>query len=83
MGMEIGLLGMFLLILAWVPEIIETIKKKGRGLNLQYLLLIIGGDILLLIYSVQIGDLIFTLLNIILLFMALVELYYVLPRKKK
>ena len=78
--MIIGLLGMALLVIAWVPEILETIRKKGKGLDLRYLLLVIGGNALLFIYSIQIGDLLFTALNLILLSMALIELYYMVRR---
>ncbi len=81
--MIIGLLGMALLIIAWVPEILETIKRKGRGLNLNFLLLVTGGDACLLVYSIQIGDWVFTVLNLMLLSMALIELYYVLRTPKR
>ncbi len=80
--MIIGLLGMILLVIAWIPEILETIKRKGRGLNKTFLLLVVSGDFLLLIYSIQIGDPIFTALNLVLLSLALLELYYVLRKKK-
>ena len=73
---------MALLVIAWVPEILETIRKRGKGLDLRYLLLVIGGNTFLLIYSIQIGDLLFTALNLILLLMALIELYYMARRPK-
>lgn len=80
--MIIGLIGMALLILAWIPEIMETLKKGGKGIEPHFAVMITLGDLFLLIYSYQIGDPIFISLNGILLVMALVELYFTVKKRK-
>lgn len=80
--MIIGLLGMIFLVIAWIPEIRDTIKKGGRGIEPKFGFFTALGDIFLLIYSYQIGDIIFFSLNLILLIMALTELNLSLKKRK-
>jgi lipid-A-disaccharide synthase-like uncharacterized protein len=81
--MIIGLIGMFFLILAWLPEIKDTIKKGGKGIDPRFGVLTVLGDVFLIIYSYQIADLVFFMLNSILLVMALTELILSLKKRAR
>ena len=62
--MIIGMVGMAFLVLAWIPEILDTVKKGGRGIDMRFGLMSLIGDVLLIAYSYQIGDRVFLALNI-------------------
>ena len=81
--MIIGLIGMFFLVIAWIPEIRDTIRKGGKGIDPKFGFLTALGDIFLLVYSYQIGDLVFFMLNTILLVMALTELGLSIKKRSK
>jgi MtN3 and saliva related transmembrane protein len=61
--MILGIIGMALIVLAWVPQTIENIKNKSTGLNLKFILLYLFGSTGLLLYSILIKDFIFIILN--------------------
>jgi MtN3 and saliva related transmembrane protein len=72
----LGLAGLVLLILAWVPQTADTVRRKHSGLVWQFDALYAAGSIVLAYYSLTIGDLVFTLLNSLAAYMALIGLYY-------
>lgn len=59
----LGILGLILIALAWIPETLEIIKKKRNNLNLKFNILYVLGSLALVIYAVSINDLVFILLN--------------------
>lgn len=85
--MIIGIIGMLLIVVSWIPEILETIKNKGKGINPAFLAILTAGNVCLLIYSIQIGDLLFITLNSVLLCTTLVEggieVHFMLQKKKR
>ncbi|NJE84606.1 hypothetical protein E3E23_01940 [Thermococcus sp. CX2] len=62
-GEIIGLLGMLLLVSSWLPQTIETVKKKHCPLNMKFIIIYVVAATLLTIYSYIIGDWIFFTLN--------------------
>jgi len=62
-GTWIGLLGMLLLVSAWVPQTIETIRTKKCPLNFRFVLIYVMAASLLTVYSYLIRDWIFLTLN--------------------
>lgn len=59
----LGVIGLVLIAIGWIPEIIEIIKTKKNNLNLKFNILYVLGSLALVIYAVSINDLVFILLN--------------------
>jgi MtN3 and saliva related transmembrane protein len=62
-GEIIGLLGMLLLVSSWLPQTVETLRKRHCPLNLEFIIIYVAAASLLTIYSYIIGDWIFFTLN--------------------
>jgi len=63
MSFWIGIIGMLLIVIAWIPQTIENIKNKSTGMNLKFIFLYLFGSTGLLVYSIIISDLVFMILN--------------------
>jgi len=72
----LGLAGLTLLVLAWIPQTVETVRRRHSGLVWQFDALYAAGSLVLAYYSLLINDLVFTLLNSLAAYMALIGLYY-------
>jgi len=72
----IGILGLILVAIGWIPQIIEIIKTKKNNLNLKFNLLYTFGSLALTIYAVYIFDIVFIVLNGIAFLMSSVGLLY-------
>jgi len=72
----LGILGLILIAIGWVPQTIQTIKQKKNHLNLKFNLLYTFGSLSLVVYAIYISDKIFILLNGIAFFMSGVGLFY-------
>ena len=59
----IGLIGLISLAACWVPQTLQTIREKECKVNMQFLILNFIGSIMLMIYSLMLGDVIFSILN--------------------
>lgn len=82
--MWIGLIGAVLILLAWLPETYRTMKSKNiEALDVKFLIIYIIGSALLAVYSIQINDMPFTILNSTIALITLVELDIVLRKKSK
>ena len=81
--MILGLIGLICIGLGWIPQIIDTIKKKKSNLNLGFAILYTLGSLSLVLYSLQINDWIFAVLNGFAFLMSAVGLFYTLRHKKK
>jgi len=71
----VGIVGLAILAIAWIPQTVETIRKRKSYLSVRFALLYLSGSFILAIYSVIIKDTIFLILNIILIVMASINLY--------
>ena len=71
----VGIVGLAILAIAWIPQTVETIRKRKSYLSFRFALLYLSGSFILAIYSVIIKDTIFLILNIILIVMASINLY--------
>ncbi len=80
--MEIGLLGAFFILFAWIYETHKT-YKKGENLDIKFIVSYVIGLSLLAYYSYQISDLPFMLLNSAILFLTLIELDLALRQRHK
>ncbi len=75
-GELIGLLGMSLIIIAWLPEIMETIRKQDAGMRLEFILLYFFGSAGLAYYSWQLNSVPFMVLNSIAAIVPIINLFY-------
>ncbi len=76
-----GLIGIIFLAIAWIPEVIEIIKTRKSRINWEFGSLYVLGSIMLVIYSWQIKDTIFLILNSIIALMSSLSLYYSLKKR--
>jgi len=81
-GEVIGLLGMLLLVSAWIPQTVETIKARKCPLNLQFIIIYVTASTLLTVYSYIIGDWIFFALNFLAALQSAINLAVKLAEKK-
>ncbi|WP_297551807.1 hypothetical protein [Thermococcus sp.] len=81
-GEIIGLLGMLLLVSAWVPQTIETIRTRKCPLNMGFIVIYVTAASLLTVYSYIIGDWIFFTLNFLSALQSAINLVVKLTEKK-
>lgn len=78
----IGIIGLVLIVIAWIPELMELIRKKKRELNIEFIIIYLLGSAALVIYSIQINSIIFGVLNGLIFLMNLMALFYEVRAKK-
>lgn len=78
--MILGILGLALLAIGWIPETIKVIKEKRSRIDKEFGILYVLGSLLLLIYSIQIKDYIFLILNFIVMIMSGISLIFSLRK---
>ena len=76
----IGILGAFLLIVAWLPPTINAIRKHKSEMNMWFEILFFVGAGLLTVYAIGENDYIFVALNAIAVVFAFINLQYI-PNK--
>ena len=81
--MIIGIIGLILIAISWLPQIVQIIKTKKSGLNIRFALIYVLGSLALVIYSVQVKDYVFIILNSLAAFMSSLGLFYTLKYRKK
>ncbi len=79
----IGLAGLVLLLFAWIPETLKTIREKRSPIELKFSLVYALGAACLMIYAHLLGDWIFTTLNLLTMLMALMNAYYAVKENKQ
>lgn len=70
----VGLAGMTLILLAWVPETMKALRE-GAGAPKEFDALYAAGSLVLVWYSLQIESLVFAALNSLAFFAAVLGLY--------
>lgn len=83
-GVEIlGWTGFAILIMAWIPQTIDTVKAGKTDLNIAFILMYVTSSLLLTVYSILTEDVIFTALNALLTTGSGINMYYKLfPRNE-
>ncbi|MBD3259865.1 hypothetical protein GF371_04525 [Candidatus Woesearchaeota archaeon] len=74
----IGILGLILIAVSWVPETLRTIKTRKSGLEWHFNLIYVIGSFCLIVYSVYIWDYIFMALNAAAFVLSSINLFYTL-----
>ena len=78
--MILGIIGLVLLAIGWIPETIKVIKEKKSRIDKEFGILYVLGSLLLLIYSMQIKNYIFLALNFIVMVMSGISLIFSLRK---
>jgi len=81
--MILGTIGLVLIAIAWLTQVVKIIKTKKSGLNIKFALIYVIGSFLLVIYSIQIKDTIFLILNSFATLMSFLGLFYTIKYRKK
>ncbi len=71
-----GLLGLALIVLAWIPGIIETLKTKKPGMKKRFMALYFLGSASLTYYAFLLNSYPFLALNLLAAIVPAVHLYY-------
>ena len=79
----IGIIGLALLALAWIPQTISIIKKEKSNIDYKFGVLYVIGSLTLIIYSINIKDIIFLLLNSFVALMSGIALYFSIKKQLK
>lgn len=78
----LGWTGFAILIMAWIPQTIDTIKAGRTDMNIAFIMMYVTSSLLLTIYSILENDNVFTALNGLLTIGSGINLYYkFFPRK--
>lgn len=72
----IGLIGAFLLMIAWMPEIINILKKGKSKMDNTFTGIVLLATLILFIYSILINNLVFIVVNSFILFEVSISLYF-------
>jgi lipid-A-disaccharide synthase-like uncharacterized protein len=80
---EIGIAGAVLLLVAWLFETFESIKRHKALVDLKFALIYITSTILLTIYAFQRNDYVFFSVNICLIVLVLFEIFYTINKTRR
>ena len=58
-----GLIGILLILVAWLPETVKNLRARKVTTRSEFLLLYTAGSFLLTLHALILGDLIFIILN--------------------
>jgi len=72
--MIIGIIGSLFLLFSWLWETIRTVEKHKRFIDLKFAFLHLIGSASLVFYAIEIGDIIFLILNTAILVFVLSEI---------
>lgn len=83
-GIELmGWAGFGILVAAWIPQTVDTIKRGSTQINLAFVIMYFTSSLLLMIYSILTEDPVFTALNGLLTLGSGINMYYkFFPRKE-
>ena len=71
-----GMLGLALIVIAWLPGIVETIRTKQPGMKKRFMLLYFLGSASLAYYAVLLNSMPFLTLNALAAAVPLIHLYF-------
>jgi len=72
----VGVLGAVLLLIAWIPQTLRTIKTRKVGMERKFLYIYLLGSLFLTIYAYSLEDWVFLILNAVATLMAAINIYY-------
>ncbi|MCX6773428.1 MAG: hypothetical protein NTY68_00310 [Candidatus Micrarchaeota archaeon] len=78
----ISIVGLALLIIAWIPETLQNWRERGRNLNIKFVCLYLFGSLFLTYHAVIIKDAVFMYLNSVATLIALLNAIVILTNTK-
>jgi lipid-A-disaccharide synthase-like uncharacterized protein len=75
-GIWTGILGAIIILAAWCYETLESIKLHKSLVDLRFAIVYLFGNVLLVFYSIVLGDPVFLLINAALVLLVLFEVLY-------
>jgi hypothetical protein len=79
---EIGIAGAVLLLVAWLFETYESVKRHKALVDLKFAFIYIASTILLTVYAYQNNDVVFFSVNLLLIMLVLFEIAYTIYKTK-
>ncbi|MDO8427975.1 MAG: hypothetical protein Q7S92_02065 [Candidatus Diapherotrites archaeon] len=79
----VGIAGLLLLLLAWIPETLEVIRLRKTEMEIKFILIYTLGSVFLAVHSFLLKDSIFLILNVLIVFSTLINAYYFFRIPKK
>jgi len=79
---EIGIAGAVLLLMAWLFETYESVKRHKALVDLKFAFIYIASTILLTVYAYSNNDIVFFSVNILLIILVLFEIAYTIYKTK-
>ncbi len=70
----LGLIGLIAIVICWIPQTYESIKRGYTNMNLYFLLIYFIGSISLTVYAI--GNFVFFTLNFLAAIGSLINLYF-------
>ena len=78
----IGVIGLALILAGWIWELFVSIRSKRAGVPLQFALLYGAGSLLLTFHSIELGDIVFIILNAAATLIAVANAVFAVSRGK-
>ena len=79
--MILGIIGLILLSIGWVPQTIKIIQDKKSAIDWRFGILYTAGSLFLVAYSFQIKDYIFLILNSFVTLMSGTSFWFSIKKK--
>lgn len=79
----LGMLGMLLILIAWIPQTMQNWRERGKNLNLRFVALYLFGSALLAYHAIVINDMVFLALNGFATLIAVFNAFIIFSRPKK
>ncbi|MBI4210320.1 MAG: hypothetical protein HY544_02325 [Candidatus Diapherotrites archaeon] len=78
-----GIIGLVLIIIAWLPEVVQTIRTRKSGMKKEFIALYFCGSAFLAIYAWQLNSVPFMILNGLAAIVPLINFYFALKGKER
>ena len=72
----IGTAGVVFLAIAWIPEVLQTIRERESKINPKFAVIYFIGTFFLLVYAIFLRNIPFTIVNGLILGQVCINLYY-------
>jgi len=72
---DLGIIGLVLILVAWLPDTIKSIRKSKVSTRIEFLILYAMGSFFLTLHAYNIKDIVFITLNALATTMALINLF--------
>ncbi|MFC1752766.1 hypothetical protein ACFL96_05155 [Thermoproteota archaeon] len=76
--MIIGVIGLLMLAFGWIAEARRVMREKKSQLGFEFAYLYIVGSLCLVIYSLQLNDIVFVVLNLLVVVTCAISMWYAL-----